>query len=222
MGGVAMATAIDAAERTTGLPLLWATIQYINGVVLGDDVAITVTELGGGRSIRQVQVEMAVGEKTAQIMTAALGARAGHQDQQFAIMPDAPPPLDCPSRRDPVFAMDDNLFCKTERRQAALDQDKGYELSWMRMTSKTPTSASVLAILSDFILGSHDLTMGGTSLDNTLRIATLKQTDWVLCETRFSAFTNGAAQGVMHMFAEDGTLLATSSQTGLLPRVPNA
>jgi acyl-CoA thioesterase len=53
----------------------------------------------------------------------------------------------------------------------------------------------------------------GRSLDNTLRVARLTQTEWVLCDIRIHALINGYAQGVAFLWSEDGVLLATASQS---------
>jgi acyl-CoA thioesterase len=44
----------------------------------------------------------------------------------------------------------------------------------------------------------------------------------VLNETQFSGISSGVFHGSMNLFAEDGTLLAIASQTGLPPRLKNA
>ena len=54
---------------------------------------------------------------------------------------------------------------------------------------------------------------GGNSLDNTLRIVEPVATDWVLLDIRVQAVERGFGHGLVHMFAEDGTLLATASQS---------
>ena len=77
--------------------------------------------------------------------------------------------------------------------------------------------ATALAILGDFVpfgvgqaLG---LRGGGNSLDNTLRVVRLVPTDWVLLDIRVHAVDDGFGHGLVHLWAEDGTLLATASQS---------
>jgi acyl-CoA thioesterase len=53
----------------------------------------------------------------------------------------------------------------------------------------------------------------GRSLDNTLRVARLSPTAWVLCDVRIHALINGYAQGVAFLWSQDGELLATASQS---------
>jgi acyl-CoA thioesterase len=54
---------------------------------------------------------------------------------------------------------------------------------------------------------------GGNSLDNTLRVVHLVPTEWVLLDIRVHAVERGFGHGLVHMFAQDGTLLATASQS---------
>ena len=60
---------------------------------------------------------------------------------------------------------------------------------------QTTIDAAYLALVSDFFLGAHIKTRGGTSLDNTFRLINAHQTEWILVVTQLSSFTRGAAQG---------------------------
>ena len=221
MGGVAMAAAVEAAEVATGKPLLWATIQFISHGMLGDVVEIDIDEHGGGKSIAQIGVTNKVADRTLQHMSAALGARQGHEDQVFAVMPDVPPPEACQLKTDNAYAQTGNMLTQFERRLVAESSEEGTELAWIRPVFETKLSAGLLAMISDFFLGAHKRTRGGISLDNTFRMHALKETEWVFCHTRLTAIVNGAVHGVQYQFADDGTLLSSSSQTGLLPKIPN-
>ena len=76
---------------------------------------------------------------------------------------------------------------------------------------------AALAVLGDFVpLGVGQglgVRGGGNSLDNTLRIVRLVPTDWVLLDIHTHAVQRGFGHGLVHMFAQDGTLLATASQS---------
>ena len=87
-------------------------------------------------------------------------------------------------------------------------------------------SAAALAIIGDFVpfgigqaLGRR---AGGNSLDNTLRVAHRVPTDWVLADIRVHAVADGFGHGLVHLWAEDGTLLGTASQSTIVPRVARA
>ncbi|WP_422024828.1 acyl-CoA thioesterase [Pyruvatibacter mobilis] len=219
MGGVAMAAAVAAAEEATGKPLLWATMQFVSGGMLGDRVDIDV-DPRGGRNIVQVGVTSRVEGRLVQDMVAALGARDGFPETRFIEMPEVAAPAACSPKPDDKFAQDGNMLAQFERRTAFEDNSTGAEYMWVRPVARSQVTAPLLALTSDFFLGAHPLSRGGTSLDNTVRLHALRQTEWILCATQLSAIGNGAIHGTMLQFAEDGTLLATSSQTGLLPRLP--
>jgi acyl-CoA thioesterase len=77
--------------------------------------------------------------------------------------------------------------------------------------------ATALAVLGDFVPMGVGMSLGieggGTSLDNTLRVVRLVPTEWVLLDIRVHGADRGFGHGLVHMFAEDGTLLATASQS---------
>jgi acyl-CoA thioesterase-2 len=57
---------------------------------------------------------------------------------------------------------------------------------------------------------------GGNSLDNTVRLVRIVPTDWILLDIRIQAIHNGFGHGLVHMWAEDGTLLGTASQSAIV------
>ncbi|HTE80601.1 MAG TPA: hypothetical protein VK634_07925, partial [Reyranella sp.] len=82
--------------------------------------------------------------------------------------------------------------------------------------------SSMLAVMADFVpsgignaLGQN---AGGNSLDNTLRIRRIVPTEWVLCDIRILGVHGGFGHGAMYLFAQDGELMATASQS-LIVRV---
>jgi acyl-CoA thioesterase len=56
----------------------------------------------------------------------------------------------------------------------------------------------------------------GNSLDNTLRVARIVPSDWVLLDIRVHAVEHGFGHGAVHLWAEDGTLMGTASQTVII------
>jgi acyl-CoA thioesterase len=57
---------------------------------------------------------------------------------------------------------------------------------------------------------------GGTSIDNTIRIGSFVETEWVLLDLRPHLAAGGYAHGVANIWSEDGHLLATASQTAAM------
>ena len=96
----------------------------------------------------------------------------------------------------------------------------GTAAMWVRLPELLDMSASALAILGDFVPFGIGQALGklggGNSLDNTLRVARLVPTEWVLLDIRIHAIANGFAHGLVHEWAEDGTLLATASQSAIV------
>ena len=96
----------------------------------------------------------------------------------------------------------------------------GRSALWARLPDVLDMSAATLAILGDYVpfgigqaLGEH---AGGNSLDNTLRIARLVTTEWVLIDIRIEALANGFGHGHVYLWSEDGTLMATASQSTIV------
>jgi acyl-CoA thioesterase len=90
---------------------------------------------------------------------------------------------------------------------------------WVHLPS-LDMSAAALAIVGDFVpfgvgqaLGAR---AGGNSLDNTLRVVTRHPTDWILADVRVHAVHHGFGHGLVHLWAEDGTLLGTASQSAIV------
>ncbi len=222
MGGVAMAVAIDSVERATGKPLLWATTQFLNHGMQGDRCDIDIEHISGGRNVQQAMIVTRHEDVLLQRTIAALGRRpVDAADTQFITMPDVAPPEDCPPKKSDAFGHDYNLIGQIDRRLAYADAATGCEYSWFRIKFDHEICAPLLALISDFFLGAHKRSRGGTSLDNTLRLGTLCPTEWILCATHIANFHHGGISGTQYLFAQNGTLLASASQTGLLPYTPN-
>jgi acyl-CoA thioesterase II len=101
----------------------------------------------------------------------------------------------------------------------------GRSLLWARMPDLLdPQSGASLAILGDYVpfgIGQAlGRTGGGNSLDNTLRVYRLVPTEWVLLDIRIHAVANGFGHGVVHLWSQDGTLLATASQSTIVRMLP--
>ena len=221
MGGAAMATSLDAMQRAFEKPLLWATTHFLNHGMLDETFDIAVEAVSGGRSVVQAMCELRRGETVILRTIGALGRREGEADRLFVSMPKTAPPDDCPPKKPDAFGRADNLIGQFDRRLAHEDHDAGLEYMWTRPRFEVGMGAPLLAMVSDFFLGAHKRSRGGTSLDNTIRMCSLHPSEWILSATQIASFTNGAMQGSQYLFSEDGKLLATASQTGLLPRIPN-
>ena len=139
-------------------------------------------------------------------------------------MPDCAPPDDCPPAAHWRGGGDD-LHSRIEVRVAkgryagtdAGEGEDGRLLLWIRPREAIAIDATMLAIMADFVPGAVGnalgLNAGGNSLDNTIRVRRIVATDWVLCDTRILGVHGGFGHGAMYLFAQDGELMATASQS---------
>lgn len=224
-GGAGLGAAISALEGSSGRQTIWATAQYLSYAEPGEVLDIDVTLAVEGHQMTQARAVCHVGNREILTVNAALGERPFELSGQWEQMPDVPPPADCPGRpfRGPV---DGSINEKLDQRFVkgrpfeSLDgtQGDGQVLMWARIPDVIDgVDAAALAILGDFVpMGvgqSLGVRGGGNSLDNTLRVVHLVPTEWVLLDIRVHAVERGFGHGLVHMFAEDGTLLATASQS---------
>ena len=224
-GGCGLGAAISALEQTSGRECVWATGQYLSYAKPGEVMDIDVTIAVEGHQITQARAVCHVGNREILTVNAALGSRDLDLAGQWEQMPDVAPPSKC-ARREHRMPFDGTINERLEQRMVKgrniedLDgtQGDGRVQLWARIPGVIDgVDAASLAILGDFVpmgvgqaLGVRG---GGNSLDNTLRVANVVPTDWVLLDIRVHAVGRGFGHGLVHMFAEDGTLMATASQS---------
>lgn len=228
-GGAGLGAAIAALEGTSGRECVWATGQYLSYAKPGEVLDIDVTVAVEGHQITQARAIGHVGNREILTVNAALGDRPDMPAGQWEQMPDAPPPEQCrvrPHRLPVEGTINERLEQRFVKGRSFDDLDgtpgDGQTVVWARIPEAIARDdhridASTLAVLGDFVpmgvgqaLGVRG---GGNSLDNTLRVARLVPTEWVLLDIRVHVVERGFGHGLVHMFAEDGTLLATASQS---------
>jgi acyl-CoA thioesterase len=226
-GGAGLGAGIEVAEAATGRPVIWATAQYLNYAPEGSILDLEVHEVVRGNQVSQVRVICAVEGREIITVIGAFGERPVPLDGQWSERPVVPPPGDCPPR--PM--MDHHEGTISSRMDMRLASARpinvlpgppgtGNAALWVRFPGLSELRASGLAIIGDFVpfgigqaLGKR---AGGNSLDNTLRVARLVPTEWVLADVRIHAVHNGFGHGLVHLWADDGTLLGTASQSTMV------
>ena len=222
MGGVALAAVIDAMELASGQPILWTNIQFLSPTQHAEELQITCEQCGGGQSVGQWMAEAHVNGRPTHRVSAALGAREPSPSQVFVQMPDLPGPDECEPMNEPKWSADGSLVDQFEMRIAKHDPDTGLNAVWVRGAAGFTNDSGWLAIISDFFLGGHPQSRGGFSLDANFRFVQSAPAGWVLSVTQMGAMGRGVMHGSAQHFSEDGKLLALSSQTGVLPRIPRS
>ena len=223
-GGCALGGALVALEEASGRPTVWATGQYLSYAPTYSLVEWEVTLAVVGNRVTQGRAVGSVGSREILTVNAALGDDQRALNGIWVEPPGVPPPQDCPSRfLPPMFR--NTIMDKVDVRVAkglTFDNMTGEpgdpdSALWARVPGHLTPSAATLAIFGDYVSGAASQPLGrrsmGRSLDNTLRVAQLKPTEWVLCDIRLHALINGYAQGVAFLWSQEGELLATASQS---------
>lgn len=225
-GGCGLAAGIVALEGATARPTVWATAQYLAHAPTDSRLSWEVLLPAVGRRVTQGRAVGRLGDREIVTVNAALGhgAEPDVADTQWVEPPVVPAPEECPPRERMPFT-GETVFQRVDQRMAAgrtladLDGTPGSARSawWFRVPGHLEPSAATLAILGDYVTGGMSQAVGvptmSRSLDNTIRINRLVPTEWVLSDIALHATAGGFAHGRAHLFSQDGTLLASASQS---------
>ncbi len=227
-GGCGLGAAIAAMEGTTGRPAVWATAQYLSYAEPGSVVDVDVTIAVAGRQSSQARAVGHVADREIFTVNAALGARDLAVSESFVKPPEVPAPEDCDPRPLRVPG-EESIMSRLDMRLASAQSWEelagrpapgGRSALWARIPELLDPSAATLAILGDYVpfgigqaLGAF---AGGNSLDNTLRVLRIVPTEWVLLDIQIEGIDHGFGHGTVRLFAQDGTLMATASQSTIV------
>ncbi len=231
-GGSGIAASIEAAELVTGRPLMWITTQFLTNTSPGSVVDLDVATPVAGRATSQVHVDASV---DGELMLSSLCAHTSRPDadrQSFMTMPVVPPPEDCPELVEPFAAITDrprSFFDSLVRRVAMgtfdftdeQQPEPGPIAMWSRVAGQSLRTAASLAFIADIVpLGiciALGRPLGGTSIDNTLRVVqTGVDTEWALVEIIPESFQHSIGHGSVRIWAQTGELLAIAQQTCII------
>lgn len=225
-GGAGLAAAIEAMEGVTKRPCVWATAQYLSNTGPDTVMDIDVTVAISGHQVSQARAVGHVGNDEILTVNAALGTRSFPRRDQWTAAPQAVPAPDASPARPFRNQRDNSISSRLDLRIAKgrlpdeLDGERspdGRTIYWARMPEVLEPSAASLAILGDFVPSGVGQALGrlggGTSLDNTLRVARVVPSPWVLIDIQAEAVERGFGHGYCHMYSVDGTLMATASQS---------
>lgn len=229
-GGVGLASAVMAMEKTTERPAVWATAQYLSYARLPAMVDLDVVVPVHGNYNSQARVISHVGDKEVLTVNAALGARPNEISAFWAEMPkDLPPPEDCAPRprhaRHKNGGLHDHMDVRIVKGRYGIGKsdgeysEDGHVQLWARLKD-SPIDSAALCVIADFVPSAVSNAIGreagGNSLDNTIRFRRIVPTDWVLCDIQIHGIHGGFVHGRMHLFSQDGELMASASQSLIL------
>ena len=229
-GGAALGAAVAALEAVTQRPLVWATAQYLSFAAGTEPIDLQViVEVAGHQTS---QARCIVAREGVEILTthAALGRRSSQGEGVWCTRPDVPDAQDCAPYRFFRAGLGDigdiaefRLAKGRQLDEISTDSEPGDGkfAIWVRCwRGARMMTVPMLAFIGDFMpLGFADAfgaPFSGNSLDNTIRVATLVPTEWILLSTTALQAGNGFAHGRAEMWAEDGTLLGEVSQSVIL------
>jgi acyl-CoA thioesterase-2 len=222
-GGCGLAAGIVALEEASGRPTIWASAQYLSYAMFESEVTVTTQLAVIGNNVTQARASAVSEGREILTVNAALGTGELSAPSPLT-MPNVPGPDECPPIERP-FDIDGSVFQYLESRVARRNPQVGVEGAhfawppaiWSRIPGHVDPCAATLAIFGDYVAGGVSQLVGqpmmGRSLDNTIRVAALEPTEWVLCEINMHALAGGFAHGNGFLWSQSGTLLATASQS---------
>jgi acyl-CoA thioesterase II len=245
-GGTAIAVSIAAAEELTTRPVLWMTTQFVATAAQGADIAVQAEVLAPGKRTNQVRITGTDDAGTA--VFASLGATGHHREGgmtgEFERMPKVSSPDDAEAAGNPFsvmakaagverpeppagsFPTDTGFASVVEMRAAEVldhpDPGPGRICMWLRRKDGEAVTPALAAFMADMVPMSVALACGamagGTSLDNSIRIGTFEETEWILLDLRPHLAAGDYGHGSAHIWSEGGRLMATASQTASMIR----
>lgn len=214
-GGCGLGGAIAALELATGRPLAVASSQYLSRAKYGESVDIELQLHAVGNSVTQAGFLVRNGDDVVLRGHASLGGRELGIDRNWIDMPSVPSPEECPPRARST-EIDHSFTDLADLRVAGQTAGDRRVRYWARLRDGLAGSSPILAALADLLPSgmrvSLDSAFRGSSLDNTVRIASAEATQWVLVDLEAAAFHHGIGHGVVRIFSESGSLLASGSQ----------
>jgi acyl-CoA thioesterase-2 len=226
-GGVGLAAGVVALEQATNKPIVWATGQYLGITQQPSSLDLEVSLPAVGRNVTQGRVvgHLTGADSAKEIITilGACGQRASNAKGLWLKKPEVAPPEDCPllEREQDGISIHNHVDVRIARGMFGFSgtgdpSGDGGNVLWIRMP-RVHHDRGALAIIADYMPSALGNALGQiaycTSIDNTIRYAHVTDSEWVLCENHMDYVGEGFGYGSVNMWSQDGSLLATASQT---------
>lgn len=229
-GGAGLGAAIAAMGTVTGRPTVWATAQYLTYAAGTDPIDIKVTVEVAGHNTSQARCILSRDGREILTAHAAFGRREFEFEGVWCAPPAVPAPEACERYRffergrghmgdlaDFRLALGRQLDEIEETGGRGTGDFALWIKCWDGPRLATPAD---LAFIGDFMpLGFADASghpYAGNSLDNTIRVGHLVETEWVLLSVHVQQVANGFGYGRAELWAQDGSLLGEVSQSAVL------
>lgn len=227
-GGVGLAAAVAALERTLEKPAIWVSAQFLEMAPEESMLIVEAEALVAGRHTMQARAVVREDERVILVASGALGARPGGEVRQWAQAPEAVPPEECGPLKIYWPRAENDMHSRLDVRVASgwgRDPSEPADRAtfWIRPREPVAIDRVFLAVVGDFMPAALGAAVGQplmSSLDNNIRFFDLAPTQWVLCDLRLYGARGGFGHGRLHMYAVDGTLLAMASQSVILRNTP--
>lgn len=226
-GGCAIAAAVTAMEVATDSPILWATTQFVASPREGTRISLDTVIHASGKRIKQVHVNGV--DLDGNVMFSTMGSTAIPRENgiegQFQTMPNVVGPDEAKGFFFGPPGMEqlkvDFFASLVEHRSVELREDeeraKGAMAMWARLSTHTPPTPAGVAFMADMapisIAAGLGKRGGGISLDNSMRFGPDADSEWVLLEVHGNLAVGGYGHCTIHVWSEDGVLVATGGQT---------
>ncbi len=227
-GGCGLGAAITALEASVGRRVVWASAQYLAFAGLGERCEAHIDIVTSGHYTTQARLTCRADGREIFFVVASLGERPNVHEGQWEQCPTVPPPQEClerTSRWDMSNTVMETLDVRLarglqwEELGSAPGVTHGQSALWLKPHDLAVDTAS-LAIMGDYVpFGISQALSQWThvnSLDNTLRMIRHVPTEWVLLDVRIHGVRNGFGHGLVHLWSQDGTLMATASQSAVV------
>ncbi|QTI70920.1 acyl-CoA thioesterase [Gordonia polyisoprenivorans] len=219
VGALALVAAYDAVPEA--MTVRYAHIEYIGAAPLDVLPRFAVRSLQDGRTVARRFVEVTHGERLVAVATVAFHHRDAAGPEYQTVMPQAGSPQEA--------------AIEISRPRVLIRADEAGEgrfLTWMRpeilpVADEPRLHEALLLYLSDLgilwptlSVHGHDLGLRKRALGTVAHSVWFHRRprvdDWLLFEHTTPSTSSGLGHGEARIFARDGVLLATATQTGLL------
>ena len=221
-GGAGLAVSVAAMEAATGRDVLWTSTQFVSQPALGACVEWAVEPLAVGKRAAQLLVRATAGGETAFVGIGSTGvAVPDGLTGQYLTMPavSAPAASSAHLSAMPGSSPGPSWTDLADMRQAEVLDAAGPTVAfWTRLRDGGALTPAALGFLSDLVPLSVARAAGkmgaGSSLDNSMRFrGGAADTEWALLDLQGDFAHGGFGHGTVRVWAQDGTLLATGSQS---------